>query len=203
MNEAEVLAIFRQSGALLDGHFQLTSGLHSPRYFQCAKVLQYPDFAKRLCDQIAGHFLGRDIDIVIAPAIGGIVVAQEVGRSLYESGRRNIRVMFTERQDGVMRLRRGFSIEPGENVLVCEDVITTGGSVKEVMEIVRHVGGLIAGTGAIVNRGGGKVDLGCDLFTPFTLDVESFEPSVCPLCRQNIPVEKPGSRGSVPVTAVS
>ena len=130
MNVEEVLRIFKETGALLDGHFQLTSGLHSDQYFQCAKVLQYPRYGEMLCSPIVRTFRETPIDVVIAPALGGIVVAQEVGRQL------TLRTIFAERKNDVMQLRRGFSIDPGESVLVCEDVVTTGRSTREVIKVV-------------------------------------------------------------------
>ena len=190
MNQNEIISLFKKSEALLDGHFQLTSGLHSPSYFQCAKVLQYPKNAELLCGMIADHFRLAQISAVIAPALGGIVVGQEVGRQL------SLRTMFTERKEGTMQLRRGFRIEAGEKVLVCEDVITTGGSVKEVIAIVERMGASVAGVGAIVDRSGGKV-LFNNLFTTITMDVVTYETSSCPLCKNNIPVDKPGSRANV------
>lgn len=190
MNQNDIISLFKESEALLDGHFQLTSGLHSPAYFQCAKVLQYPKNAELLCGMIADHFRSAQISAVVAPALGGIVVGQEVGRQL------NVRTMFTERKDGTMQLRRGFRIEPGELVLVCEDVITTGGSVKEVVAIVERMGAAVTGVGAIVDRSGGK-SLFQNLFTTVTMDVVTYDPSSCPLCRKNIPVDKPGSRTNV------
>jgi orotate phosphoribosyltransferase len=192
MKNEEVLSLFRQAGALLEGHFQLTSGLHSPHYFQCAKVLQFPQFATKLCGGIADHFRDRQIDVVIAPALGGIVVGQEVGRQL------NVRTMFAERKDGAMQLRRGFEIRSGERVLVCEDVVTTGGSVIEVTDIVRSSGGAIAGVGYVVDRSGGKArfELSGDvlLFALLRMDVVTYQPDACPLCKQNSPVQRPGSR---------
>jgi orotate phosphoribosyltransferase len=183
----EILEMFRKTGAFLEGHFQLTSGLHSPHYFQCAKVLQYPEHAGRLCAEIVARYGGRSPDAVIAPALGGIVVGQEVGRQL------NTRTMFTERKDGSMQLRRGFSITPGEKVLVCEDVVTTGGSVSEVVAIVRELGGLVAGIGAIVDRSGGTSGLE-DFYAPLVMDALAYKPEACPLCAKGTPVEKPGSR---------
>jgi orotate phosphoribosyltransferase len=187
MTDAEILKLFRESDALLEGHFQLTSGLHSPNYFQCAKVLQYPDKAERLCAEIASHVRGTKIDVVIAPALGGIVVGQEVARQL------RVRSMFAERSDGVMQLRRGFTIAQGEHVLVCEDVITTGGSVREVLGIVVAAGGVVAGVASIVDRSGGSVKLP-DFFPILRLEVVTYAPAACPLCRKGIPVAKPGSR---------
>lgn len=190
MTKDQVLSIFKETGALLDGHFQLTSGLHSPQYFQCAKVLQYPRHTELLCGEIAAHFAKSNIDVVIAPALGGIVVGQEVGRQL------GVRTMFTERKDGVMQLRRGFEIRVGEQVLVCEDVVTTGGSVFEVISIVKERDGVIAGAGYIVDRSGGKVkfDVRDSQFATLQMDMVTYQPGECPLCKQNTPITKPGSR---------
>ena len=192
MEPRQVLEMFRDAGALLDGHFRLTSGLHSPQYFQCAKVLQYPRFTERLCGEIADHFRPAGIQAVIAPALGGIVVGQEVGRQL------NARTMFAERSDGVMQLRRGFSIAPGERVLVCEDVVTTGGSVHEVIRIVKSSGGAVVGVGYLVDRSGGsvkfEVDPGGSRVCVLTMNVVTYPPDACPLCKNGIKVEKPGSR---------
>ncbi|MFQ6093394.1 MAG: orotate phosphoribosyltransferase, partial [bacterium] len=143
MSRDEMLRIFQRTGALLSGHFLLSSGLHSPQYFQCALVLQYPEYTTRLCAELARAFGEKEIDVVIAPAIGGVVVAQEVGRVL------NKRSIFAEREEGVMSLRRGFTINPGEKVLVTEDVITTGGSVKEVIELVGKNRGEVVGLGVL------------------------------------------------------
>jgi len=187
LSREEILAIFKKSEAYLEGHFQLTSGLHSPNYFQCAKVLQYPGHAGQLCGEIADTFRPKKVDVVVAPALGGIVVGQEVGRQL------NARTLFAERKDQTLQLRRGFAIRPKERVLVCEDVITTGGSVKEVIGIVNACGGTLVGVGAIVDRSGGKSGLP-DLFATITMDVVTYKPDACPLCRKNIPLDKPGSR---------
>ena len=190
MTKDRVLQIFKDTGALLDGHFQLTSGLHSSQYFQCAKVLQYPQHTELLCGEIAARFRNSKVDLVIAPALGGIVVGQEVGRQL------GVRTMFTERKDGTMQLRRGFEIRAGEQVLVCEDVVTTGGSVFEVINIVNEQGGVVAGVGYIVDRSGGNVkfDDGDSQFATLQMDVVTYQPTACPLCKQNIPITKPGSR---------
>ncbi len=183
--------MFKASGALLEGHFQLSSGKHSPQYFQCAKVLQYPANAEALCGEIAGKFRPAKVDVVIAPALGGIVVGQEVGRQL------NVRTIFAERAGQELQLRRGFEIRSGEQALVCEDVVTTGGSVMEVIEIVRKNGGRVVGVGAIVDRSGGASPLP-NLFATMTMDVVAYEPDACPLCRKGVPVEKPGSRPAQP-----
>lgn len=189
-----ILEMFRESGALLEGHFRLTSGLHSSQYFQCAKVLQYPKYCEALCGAIAAHFRDAGIDAVVAPALGGIVVGQEVGRQL------QVRTMFAERSEGIMQLRRGFGITPGERILVCEDVVTTGGSVNEVMGIVRGRGAIVAGAASLVDRSGGSVkfDVGPGglQFAVMTMKVTAFPPEQCPLCREGVPVVKPGSRGN-------
>ncbi len=189
MTKPEILALFKGTHALLEGHFQLTSGLHSPQYFQCARVLQYPKFAEQLCEEIASRFRSKAIDAVIAPALGGIIVGTEVGRQLA------VRSMFAERHDGRMQLRRGFEIEKGERLLICEDVITTGGSVREVIDIVRSAGADIVGVGVIVDRSGGKVSF-TNLFATVVMEVVTYAPDKCPMCQQGIAVEKPGSRGA-------
>jgi orotate phosphoribosyltransferase len=194
MRNEELLKIFRETGALLEGHFQLTSGLHSNQYFQCAKVLQYPRHCESLCGVIAAEFAQAGIDVVVAPALGGIVVGQEAGRQL------GARTIFAERKDGVMQLRRGFEIRSGERVLACEDVITTGGSIAEVIAIARNAGGRVVGAASIVDRSNGKValpvDAGGKQYSILRMDVVAYKPDQCPLCAQGIPVMKPGSRGN-------
>jgi orotate phosphoribosyltransferase len=194
MERQQVLSMFKQTNALLDGHFQLTSGLHSHQYFQCAKVLQFPQYATALCADIADRFRAKQIDVVIAPALGGIVVGQEVGRQL------QARTLFAERKEGIMQLRRGFEVRAGERVLVCEDVVTTGGSVMEVIKIVKRAGGVVAGVGFIVDRSGGTVRFDLDedgtQYAVLQMDVVMYKPEECPLCKKGVPVEKPGSRGT-------
>lgn len=191
LSQEEILEIFKETGALLQGHFLLTSGKHSARYMQCAQVLQYPRKAAVLGKELADKFAGTEIETVIGPAMGGIIVAHEVGRTL------GVKAIFTERQNGEMALRRGFKLEPGEKVLVVEDVITTGGSVKEVIQIVKDAGAVPVGVGVLVDRSGGKADFnGIMLNSLIQLNIEAFEQEDCPLCRQGIPWEKPGSRGS-------
>ncbi len=186
-----ILDMFKKSGALLEGHFLLTSGNHSDQYFQCAKVLQYPEYAEKLCGIIAGEFKNKKIDVVIAPAIGGIVVGQEVARQL---GARSI---FAERKDGAMQLRRGFEVKNSERVLVCEDVVTTGGSVFEVIEIVGKNDGDLAGVGVIVDRSGGKVKFPVnDQIACYTTEAVTYTPDECPLCKEGSEPVKPGSRNS-------
>ncbi|PKM81698.1 MAG: orotate phosphoribosyltransferase [Firmicutes bacterium HGW-Firmicutes-14] len=188
LTREEAVEIFTKSGALLTGHFRLTSGRHSGQYMQCAQVLQYPESAAKLCEHLAGKFAGTDIDTVIGPALGGIIVSYEVGRAL------GVRTLFTEREQGVMSLRRGFVIDPGEKILVVEDVVTTGGSVKEVIDVVREKGGEVIGVGVLVDRSNGKADFGVRTESVLKLEIESFDPEECPLCKQGIPVVKPGSR---------
>ncbi len=186
----QILEVFRETKALLEGHFQLTSGLHSNQYFQCAKVLQYPKYLHLLAGEIAKHFEYSDIEVVISPAIGGVVVGTEVGRML------GARTLFAERKDGVMELRRGFEMRPSERCLVVEDVVTTGGSVFEVVEIVKQQKATLAGVGYIVDRSNGKISFESKHFSVLQLDVVAYKPEECPLCQQGIPVTKPGSRGN-------
>lgn len=188
MTETEILSVFKKTEALLTGHFLLTSGRHSDRYFQCAKVLQYPEYTEMLCKMIADNFKGAEIDTVIAPAIGGLVVGREVARLL------NKRFIFAEREDGKLALRRGFSFEQNEKVLVCEDVVTTGGSVFETIDIVKSNKAEVVGVGFIVDRSNGKVNFGYPQFSTLKMDVVSYQPDECPLCREDIELVKPGSR---------
>jgi len=188
LSRDEILNIFKETEALLNGHFLLTSGRHSKVYFQCAKVLQYPNHNEKICEILANHFKSYEFDTVIAPAIGGIVVGQEVARQL------NKKFIFAEREDKSLTLRRGFSIKEGERLLVCEDVVTTGGSVFEVMDIVKKAGGIVAGVGFIVDRSNGKVNFGVEQKSTISLDAVSFLPEECELCKQGIPAIKPGSR---------
>jgi orotate phosphoribosyltransferase len=187
----ELLELFRSAGALLEGHFLLSSGLHSPRYLQSARVLMDPTAATRLGGALAaalGPILREPPGAVVAPALGGVLVAHEVARGL------GCRALFTERQDGHMTLRRGFSILPGEGVVVVEDVITTGGSTREVMEVVRESGGRVLAAGSLVDRSGGAVDLRVPTRSLLTLEVPSYAAEACPLCAQGSKPEKPGSR---------
>ena len=188
MSTSSLLDIFRSSGALLEGHFKLTSGLHSNTYFQCAKVLQYPEYLTEICRNIASAFSGLEIDTVISPAVGGIVVGTEVGRQL------GVKTIFAERKEGRMVLRRGFSVSPGEKVLVVEDVITTGGSVAEVIEVVTGAGAEVVGAGSVVDRSNGGVKLVDKQFSLLTLEVKNYEPDNCPLCKEHVPLDVPGSR---------
>lgn len=188
MNENEILQIFRTNSALLEGHFILSSGLHSDRYIQCALVLQHPDVAQKLCAELAAKLRQVGATVVVAPALGGVIVAHEVARAL------GVRALFTERQDGAMSLRRGFSFVPGEPTLVVEDVITTGGSTRETMRCVQQAGGKVVGVGALIDRSGGTADLGVPKATLLSLKVQNYNPAECPLCKSDIPAVKPGSR---------
>lgn len=188
-----LLDLFRETGAYLKGHFRLTSGLHSPEYLQCALVLQYPQHAERLGASLAGRvrgLAGGTIRVVASPAIGGLIIGHEVARAL------GARAVFTERDagSGKMVLRRGFSIAPGERAVVVEDVITTGGSTRDVIDVLRAAGAEVAAAGSIVDRSGGQVDLGVPRAALVTLTVMSYPPESCPLCAQGLPVSKPGSR---------
>jgi orotate phosphoribosyltransferase len=188
LTESEILNIFKKTEALLEGHFLLTSGRHSNVYFQCAKVLQYPEYTTKICQLIVDHFSSYEIDTIIAPAIGGIVVGQEVARQL------NKKFIFAEREDKNLMLRRGFSISEGEKILICEDVITTGGSVFEVMGIVEKNNAEVVGVGAIVDRSNGKVNFSHPFFAALQLEAKSFPSEECEICKENIPLVKPGSR---------
>ncbi len=188
MTEKEVLRLFEKSGALLKGHFKLSSGLHSEKYLQCALILQYPDIAERLSKAIAKEFSAEKIDVVIGPALGGVTLAYEVARAI---GRRGL---FTESQDGKMVLRRGFSISNGEKVFVVEDVVTTGGSTKEVIELAKSFGADVVGVSSIIDRSSARIDFGAPFKPLAKVEVETFEEDKCPLCKKQMPITKPGSR---------
>ena len=188
MTERDVLDLFRQSGALLEGHFRLSSGLHSDRYLQSALVLQHPDFAERLGAALAARAGGLRATAVLSPALGGIVIGQEVGRAL------RVRALFAERQDGTLTLRRGFALSPPDRVLVVEDVITTGGSTRETIAVAEAAGARVVGAAAIVDRGGGGERLNVPLEALVRLEVPAYPPDACPLCAKGLAVSKPGSR---------
>lgn len=189
LSEKEILNIFNKCGALLTGHFELSSGLHSPQYLQLALVLQYPEYAERLCSELAESFKKSKVDLVAAPALGGIIVAHEVARAL------GVRAIFAERQEGKLTLRRGFFVNKGEGVLVVEDVITTGGSILETINVIKDAGGIIKGIGALVDRSGGKVELGFPFKSLLTLTIPTYEQQICPLCKEGSIAIKLGSRG--------
>ncbi|HEY4270818.1 MAG TPA: orotate phosphoribosyltransferase [Candidatus Udaeobacter sp.] len=185
----DLLTLFRQTGALLDGHFVLRSGLHSREYFQCALLLQHTDIAANVCGSLADKLRDFDCDTVISPALGGIVVGQEVGRSL---GKRHI---FVEKDEGKLVLRRGFQILPDEKFVVVEDVVTRGGRVQETLDIVRARGGIVSAVGVIVDRSGAdKPDFGCPFVSLIEMNVETFPADKLPPDLAKIPAVKPGSK---------
>jgi orotate phosphoribosyltransferase len=193
MTRDELLDLFRRSGALLEGHFRLTSGLHSPGYLQCALVLQQPEHAERLGRAIAAAAAALRATVVLSPALGGVVIGHEVGRAL------GVRAIFAERQDGALMLRRGFTLSENDRVLVVEDVLTTGGSTRETMQVARASGAQVAGAASIVDRspssGEGQAGhLGVPFHALLAISLPMYEPDACPLCAQGLPVVKPGSR---------
>jgi len=188
MTRDDLLDLYRRSGALLEGHFRLTSGLHSPGYLQCALVLQHPRDAEALGRAIADRVRELGATVVLSPALGGLVIGHEVGRAL------GVRAIFAERQDGKLALRRGFTIEPTDRVLVVEDVMTTGGSTRETIEVAKAAGGQVIGTASIVDRSGGTIRFDVPFSSLLDIALPTYEPEQCPLCAQGLPVVKPGSR---------
>ena len=188
MNAEQVIDQFRTTGALLEGHFQLSSGLHSTVYLQCALVLQFPEKAEAFGRAIAEKFAGQGIQLVASPAIGGIVIGHEVARAL------GARFIWTEREAGQMTLRRGFSVSPGEKTLVVEDVVTTGGSTRDTIEALKKAGADVIGAASIIDRSAGSADVGVPLTALASLKVLSVEAGVCDACKLGEPVVKPGSR---------
>jgi len=188
MTEQEILAVYEQAGGLLRGHFLLSSGLHSDVYLQSAKVLERPDRSEMLCRELAKPFSGDRVEIVIAPALGGILVAYEVARAL------GARALFSEREGGTMGLRRGFQIRRGQRCLVVEDVITTGGSTREVIRVVEEASGVLVGVGALIDRSGGAATFPVKKAALATLAIPTYKPEDCPLCKTGSTPIKPGSR---------
>ncbi len=186
----EVMKNFEQVGAIQKGHFKLTSGVHSDTYIQCAQVMQHREFMHNLCSELGKKFRGDDIDVIVGPAIGGIIMAHVMARVLGPW----VRAIFTERENGKMTLRRSFEIIQGEKVLVVEDVTTTGSSVREVIGIVNSRQGKVVGVGVLIDRSGGKVDFGIKTEKLLTVDIKTYLPEECPLCKKGIPTVKPGSR---------
>jgi orotate phosphoribosyltransferase len=188
LDASAVVDRFRRLGALLDGHFRLSSGLHSPGFLQCALVLQHPREAEAYGVALADLVRGLGAQTVLSPALGGIVIGQEVGRAL------GVRAIFAERQDGALTLRRGFSLSPGETVLVVEDVVTTGGSTRETIEVARAAGARVVGAAAIIDRRGGRQQLGVPFHALAEVSLPTYDSASCPLCLAGQPVVKPGSR---------
>jgi len=188
LDSSAVLSIFRHSGALLEGHFKLSSGLHSTGYLQCALVLQHPPQAETLGRALADELRRLDATVVLSPAMGGLIIGHEVGRAL------GVRAIFSERQEGKMVLRRGFALSPADRVVVIEDVVTTGLSTKETIAVVAGTGAAVAGAGAIIDRSGGTADLGVPFRALVQLALPTYQPEACPLCAAGQPVTKPGSR---------
>ena len=186
--QEQVLEIFARTGVLSEGHFRLTSGLHAAKYLQCAQLLQYPHEAGPLCEQLASYFKDAGATVVAGPATGGIILAYEVAKAL---GVKNI---FGERENGVMTFRRGFKLEPTDKVLVLEDVVTTGGSVKELIACVKEAGAEVVGVASLVNRSGGRVDFGVPFKSLVNLDITTYQPEECPMCKEGSVAYKPGSR---------
>ncbi|MBD3408880.1 MAG: orotate phosphoribosyltransferase [Ignavibacteriales bacterium] len=188
LTDEQLAAAFKQTGALLQGHFLLTSGKHSDRYFQCAKVLQHPEHTTGICERFVEAFRDANVELVVSPAIGGIVVGQETARQL------GARFIWAERENDKMTIRRGFDAAPGERTLVVEDVVTTGGSVFETIDAVKALGAEVVGVASVVDRSGGTVDFGAPFSAAMTMQVTAWAPEECPLCEEGVPVVKPGSR---------
>ncbi len=189
LTQEEIVKIFKDREVMLEGHFLLTSGRHSDKYMQCAKLFQYADVSELICKQLAEQCSDMEIDLVVGPAIGGIIMAYEMSRQL------GVKNVFAERDaEGKMTLRRGFEIPKGAKVLVTEDVVTTGGSVVEVIELIRSLGGEVVGVGSVVDRSNGNVEFGVPFRAVLPMEVISYAPEECPLCKTGIPAVKPGSR---------
>jgi len=188
MEKEEILEIFRETGAFLEGHFLLTSGLHSPVYIEKFKVLQFPRYVEILAGEIAHHFSGEKIDVVAGPAVGGIILAYEVARQL------GVRMAFTEREEGKMVFRRDFQLKKGDRVLIVEDVVTTGASVEEVIKRVEETGSQIVGIGVLVDRSGKKASFSYPFYPLLEIEAQTYSPEECPLCQQKIALQKRGSR---------
>jgi orotate phosphoribosyltransferase len=188
MTREQLLDLFRRSGALLDGHFRLSSGLHSTGYLQCALVLSNPADAEALGRSIADRVRALRPTVVLSPALGGVVIGHEVGRAL------GVRALFAERQDGVLTLRRGFVLGEADRVLVVEDVLTTGGSTRETMQVASAAGAQVVGIASIVDRSGGTARFDVPFESLLSVDLPTYAPEACPLCAQGLPVVKPGSR---------
>lgn len=190
LTQEQVRQLLVETKAVLEGHFLLTSGLHSPLYVEKFNVLQHPEYTEKLCKELAERFKNKGVQTVMGPMTGGILLAHEVGKAL------GTRAIFTEREKGKMTLRRGFCIKPSERVLIVEDIVTTGGSVQEVVDVVKAAGGEIVGVGLLVDRSGGKAEFGVpkeDVQALLNLEVPTYEPETCPLCKEGVPMTERGS----------
>ncbi|MEG1656285.1 MAG: orotate phosphoribosyltransferase [Christensenellaceae bacterium] len=189
LTREEIIRIFKEKEVMLEGHFLLTSGRHSDKYMQCAKLFQYADTSELICKQLAQQFDGFDVQMVVGPAVGGIIMAYEMSRQF------GVKNVFAERENGKMTLRRGFVVPKGTKVLVTEDVVTTGGSVKEVIALLNELGAEVVGVGSVVDRSNGKVTFGVPFKAVLAMEVVSYDPQNCPLCIEGkLPAIKPGSR---------
>ena len=188
MESARVLDLFRQCGALLEGHFELSSGLHTAGYLQCALVLQHPGHAQTLGEALAERVADAGASVVLSPALGGVIIGHEVARAV------GVRALFAERRDRALTLRRGFSLDPGERVLIVEDVVTTGGSTRETIAVAREAGGEVVGAAAIINRGGSDVAFDVPFSALAEVSWPTYRPEECPLCQAGQSITKPGSR---------
>ena len=188
MDTAQIIDILKSSGALLTGHFQLRSGLHSDHFFQAALLLQYPDKAETVCRYLAQNFADQPIETVISPAVGGLIVGQEVARAL------GCRAIFADKEDGQLVLKRGFSLKKGEKVLVAEDVVTKGGRVQQTIDLVRSFGAKVVAVAVIVDRSGGEAKFDVPFFSALQLNLPTFDPAECPLCKKGLPIDRPGSK---------
>ncbi len=188
LTEENIINILKETNVLMNGHFVLSSGRHADKYLQCAQVLQHPKYANQLASAIKKLWKDEEIDVVIGPAMGGIVLSYAVGQAL------EVRSIFAERKNGEMKLRRNFEIAANENILLVEDVVTTGGSVREVIEVIEKKQGNLVGISSLVDRSGGEVDFGYPFKPLVQLEIQSYDPDDCELCEQKIPITKPGSR---------
>ncbi len=186
LNETGLVELLKQTGVIMEGHFLLTSGRHSGRFLQCSQLLQYPQHAEKVCRMMAEPFKDKQINTVIGPAMGGVILSYETARAL------GARALFAERTaEGTMAFRRGFQVAAGEKVLVVEDAITTGGSVQKVLDLLKQTGVEVAGVSIMIDRTSGKVDFGVPMQALLSMEIESYEPAECPLCREGVPLEKP------------
>ncbi|NLJ37885.1 MAG: orotate phosphoribosyltransferase [Candidatus Atribacteria bacterium] len=188
MREQEILQLFREAGAFLEGHFLLSSGLHSPFYIEKFKLLQQPKYVELLAGELIKHFSGKAPDVIVGPAVGGIILAYEVARQL------GVRMAFTERENGKMKFRRDFVLDQSNSVLVVEDVVTTGSSAQEVIDVVEETGAKIIGVGILVDRSGGKIQFQYPFHPLLQMEVKTYTPDECPLCHEHIELQKRGSR---------